>query len=149
MIGAASVGRAWSSYFDSLIHDKIRLFTLHNIGEMNAPLIGKYPDFFAFFLVISVSCILAVGVKQSSIFNSVCTFVNLIVIIFVTIVGFCYAEGKNWTDDFLPYGFGGVLAGSATCFYAFVGFDIIATSGEEAINPSKTIPISIITALGK
>lgn len=67
MIGAASVGHAWSSYFDSLIHDKIRLFTLHHIGEMNAPLIGKYPDFFAFFLIIAVACILALGVKQSSI----------------------------------------------------------------------------------
>lgn len=149
VIGASSVARAWSSYFDSLIDDAIRNFTTSHVGEIQTPSGLIYPDFFAFCILILITSVLTIGVKSSSRFNSVFTGINILVIIFVTSVGLYFARYSNWRRDFMPFGFSGVVSGAATCFYAFVGFDIIASTGEEAENPRKSIPISIILSLGK
>lgn len=149
VIGGSSVARAWSDYFDSIVNDRIRNFTLVHLGEIHTPGLSTYPDFFAAFLILVVTLILAIGVKNSSRFNIIFTGINLFVIVFIICVGIYFAKGDNWTRDFAPYGVSGVFSGAATCFYAFVGFDVIATTGEEARNPSRAIPISIVLALGK
>ncbi|KAL1137853.1 hypothetical protein AAG570_009549 [Ranatra chinensis] len=150
MIGAASVARAWSGYVDSLLGGAISNATIAAVGELHEQLLGRYPDFLAFAVCISYACVLGTGVKGSAVVNSLLTIVNLAVMVLVIVIGFYYADFGNWTHEgggFLPYGFSGVVAGAATCFYAFVGFDSIATSGEEARDPSFSIPVATILSM--
>ncbi|XP_033763721.1 high affinity cationic amino acid transporter 1-like isoform X1 [Pecten maximus] len=161
VIGTASVARAWSSYFDSLVDKVIQNFFKDNM-PMDIPGFSSYPDFFALGITLLLAVILAVGVKESSTFNNIFTGVNLLVVTYVIICGFFKVDIHNWqlkpselpgngTDSgsggFMPFGFSGMMSGAATCFYAFVGFDCIATTGEEVKNPQKAIPISIVISL--
>lgn len=150
ILGAASVARAWSGYVDSLFGGIISNTTISITGELHEQLLGRYPDILAFFVCITYAFMLGIGVKGSAIVNSVLTILNLCVMLLVIVIGLYYADTANWSSDrggFLPYGFGGVIAGAATCFYAFIGFDSIATSGEEAKNPSFSIPIATILSM--
>ncbi|KAL3862749.1 hypothetical protein ACJMK2_008699 [Sinanodonta woodiana] len=161
VIGNASVARAWSSYFDSLIGNKIQNFFKEKVS-MSVPGLSTYPDFFALFITLLLTAILAAGAKESSRVNNLFTGVNLLVVTYIVICGAFKADPHNWNINpsevksanvtvgdggFLPFGFSGVVSGAATCFYAFVGFDAIATTGEEVKNPQKAIPISIVISL--
>ena len=218
VVGTSSVAKAWSANFDSMIGCKVRAWTVSNLPSMNSPYLEQYPDAFAASIIIVLSLLMCYGVQEVALVNKVFTFVNIAVLIFVSISGMIKADFHNWnltpeevnemvvarqesgnatiqcgdinatnvewfyssngkslvdpfaetlnvttaavaenktmsendwpgTGGFLPYGFSGVIAGTATCFYAFVGFDAIATTGEEAINPQKNIPISIVLSL--
>ncbi|NWR12023.1 CTR1 protein, partial [Paradoxornis webbianus] len=172
VIGTASVARAWSGAFDNIIGNRISTF-FANKTSMNAPgFLAERLDFFAVILILLLTALLAFGVSESALVNKIFTAVNLLVLSFVIIAGFILGDIKNWQlsekncvncsqpdnspDDmkkafgnggFFPFGLEGVLTGAATCFYAFVGFDCIATTGEEAKNPQRSIPIGIIVSL--
>ena len=148
-IAASSLARAYSSCFDYLFDDRIKNFTLTSVGEMNAKGTTEYPDFLAVLIIVLLTIFMIFGIRMTSWLMPLISCINIFVILFVVGVGACYAEPKNWTDNFMPYGFSGVMRGAATCFYAFVGFDVIATTVEEARNPSRGIPISIVLTLGK
>jgi len=149
MIGTAADAAALSGSFDYAIGFRVKNWTLENIGSFNTPYLGDYPDFLSFIFTILVTIILAFGVRESAHFTVTFNIFNIVVIGFIIVSGLFYADIENWTGGagFFPYGASGVLSGAATCFYAFVGFDIIATTGEEAKNPSKSIPIAIVVSL--
>ncbi|KAG2462473.1 probable cationic amino acid transporter [Polypterus senegalus] len=150
LIGTAAGASALSSMFDSLANHSISNWMIKNVGTLNG--LGKgeqsYPDLLALVIAILVTIIVALGVKNSVGFNNVLNVINLLVWIFMMIAGLFFVDGRNWDGGlFLPYGWSGVLQGAATCFYAFIGFDIIATTGEEAKSPNTSIPYAITASL--
>uniref|UniRef100_A0A8C2F8U8 Solute carrier family 7 member 3a n=1 Tax=Cyprinus carpio TaxID=7962 RepID=A0A8C2F8U8_CYPCA len=146
VIGTASVGRAWSSTFDNLVEQKISTFFRASMSmKVPGKVLAEYPDLFALILILLLSGLLAFGVSESALVNKIFTGINLIVLGFVIISGF--VKVVSATRCFAPFGFGGILSGAATCFYAFVGFDCIATTSEEAKNPKRSIPVGIVASL--
>nr|XP_060623515.1 probable cationic amino acid transporter [Anolis sagrei ordinatus] len=150
LIGTAAGASALSSMFDSLANHTISHWMIDSVGTLNG--LGKgeesYPDLLALVIAVVVTIIVALGVKNSVGFNNVLNVINLVVWVFIMIAGLAYVNGENWVEgQFLPFGWSGVLQGAATCFYAFIGFDIIATTGEEAKSPNTSIPYAITASL--
>ncbi|XP_018429370.1 PREDICTED: cationic amino acid transporter 4 [Nanorana parkeri] len=151
MIGGAAVARAWSGYLDSIFDHKIKNFTETHIGTWNVKFLAHYPDFLAAGILLFATAFITFGVRVSSWLNHIFAAISMGIILFILIFGFILAEPKNWSAEhggFAPFGFSGIMSGTATCFYAFVGFDVIAASSEEARNPQKAIPIATAVSLG-
>ena len=147
LIAAASLARACSEYINSFAQGYIYKFFMDDIATWNVSALGSFPDFLAMALAIVFTVIVSLGAHKSSLVNKVMTFINLSVITFIICAGLYYVDGKNWQSNFTPYGVSGVLTAAGSCFYAFVGFDVIGTASEEAINPKRSVPLSIILTL--
>ncbi|XP_069475221.1 cationic amino acid transporter 4 [Ambystoma mexicanum] len=151
MIGGAAVARAWSGYLDSIFDHKIKNFTETHIGTWHVPFLAHYPDFLAAGILLIATAFITFGARVSSWLNHVFAAISMGIIIFILIFGFILADPKNWSaahGGFAPFGMSGIMAGTATCFYAFVGFDVIAASSEEAKNPQKAVPLATSISLG-
>ena len=146
LIGAAAVASAWSLYIDSLANNEISYGIRNWIAAWDTPGLSAYPNFLAFILCLTIMVVLIIGVRMSSLFNTAMTIINVAILTFVILLGLLLTQPSNWSV-FLPFGFTGVLRGSASAFFAFVGFDVIAASAEETKNPAKTIPLSIFATL--
>ena len=148
IIGNASLAKGLSEYIDSIFNGVIKAFFTSHV-RFQVSWLGDYPDFLAFAMPLMIAVIVCMGAKSSTTFNKIVTFINLSVVLFVIGVGLWHVDTTNWTprQNFAPYGASGILAGAASCFFCFVGFDVIATASEETINPSRTIPMSIVLSL--
>jgi basic amino acid/polyamine antiporter, APA family len=104
----------------------------------------------AFIIALLITAILVVGIKESARFNATIVVIKVAVVLFVIGLGFKYVSFANWGSDwhsFAPMGFSGIGAGAAYIFFAYIGFDAVSTTAQEAKNPQRDLPIGIITSL--
>ncbi|XP_032517516.2 cationic amino acid transporter 3 [Danaus plexippus] len=162
VIGTASVAKGMANYIDSLCNNTMAE-TMTRIAPINVSFLADYPDIFAFTLVLLITILLGIGVSESTKLNNVFTALNMVTVIIVVVAGAIKSDPANWRIDvqeipeeyrdkaggggFMPWGMAGVMAGAAKCFFGFVGFDCVATTGEEAKNPKRDIPLSIVLSL--
>ena len=101
-------------------------------------------------IALIITAVLVIGIQESASFNALIVFVKVSVVLFVIALGFLYIDRGNWGNDwhsFAPMGFGGISAGAAYIFFAYIGFDAVSTTAQEAKNPQRDLPIGIIASL--
>jgi APA family basic amino acid/polyamine antiporter len=104
----------------------------------------------AFLIALIITAVLVIGIKESARFNSTIVAIKVAVVLFVIGLGIRYVDFSNWGHDwstFAPMGFAGVGAGAAYVFFAYIGFDAVSTTAQEAKNPQRDLPIGIIASL--
>jgi APA family basic amino acid/polyamine antiporter len=165
-LGAATVASGWSQYLQVVLTDAP--------WHANPPgwLFADHHNVMAAFIVLMLSGLLCLGVRTSSSFNGVIVAIKLAIILLVIIAGLSYIHSGNY-HPFIPssgthpapggssgttliqdlgaapgaFGIGGIFSGAALVFFAFIGFDIVATNAEETRKPQRDVPIGIFASL--
>src|SRR6266436_4445465 len=104
----------------------------------------------AFLIAMVITAILAIGIRESARFNTTIVVIKVSVVLFVIALGSRYISFANWGSDwhsFAPFGISGIGAGAAYIFFAYIGFDAVSTTAQEAKNPQRDLPIGIIVSL--
>lgn len=176
-LAASVVAKGWSHYLNEflcLIFDRNpqdTSFTVIAWGDPGAAF--QSFDWGSVLLIVALTALLALGTKISSIVSLVITAIKVAVVLLVIIVGAFYISPKNYSPYIPPseatesgasglhqtlfslitgsdgsnYGWYGLLAAASLVFFAFIGFDVVATTAEEARNPQKDLPRGILGSL--
>jgi APA family basic amino acid/polyamine antiporter len=178
--GNVAVAISWSGYFNDMLHNLGRLigsFTGHPYWNWGVPLWltlcpkGAPPEvvaaaphlfgipivfnLFAVLIVMALTWLLVVGIKESSRFNVIMVGVKLLILLFFIVIGIRFFDRHNWVPagsvsawkGFAPNGWRGIFSGAAIVFFAYIGFDAVSTASEESRNPRRDIPIGIVGSL--
>ncbi len=171
-LGAATVSIAWSEYLNKLLGGAIPYEWCHSPmesvivdgvvhnGIMNIP---------ALFILLALTLLLIRGTDKSAAVNAVIVFLKVAIVLVFIAVGWQYINPANYAPYFIPegtapvldanggvmisydsifkHGYGGVLGGAAIVFFAFIGFDAVSTTAQEAKNPGRDMPIGIMGSL--
>ena len=166
-LGASVVAQGWSAYLGVFL-EKLGLAIPAAIGY------GGVIDLPAVLLILALGVLITVGIKESMRVNLVLVGVKLFIVLFVIVAGIMFINPANytpfvppaaaaeasgafsWTQPLLQwmtgaaptaFGVGGIFAGAALVFFAYIGFDVVATTAEEAKNPQRDLPVGIIASL--
>lgn len=146
-LATSAVAVSWSGYLQSLlagfgIHLPVSLSaapgTLDGVQTLfNLP---------AFAVVMLISWLLAIGVRQTARFNNLLVLLKVGIVILVIVTGSLHVRAENWRP-FMPFGWSGVFSAAAVMFFAFIGFDAVSSAAEEVKNPKRDMPIGLIGSL--
>lgn len=103
-------------------------------------------DIPAFLIVVFITVLVYIGIKESKTANNLMVLLKIIVVLVVIAVGGFYVNTSNWSP-FAPHGISGVLKGVSAVFFAYIGFDAISTTAEECKNPQRDLPKAMILSL--
>ena len=160
-LSMSTIAVGWSGYFVSLMRDLgwvvppeltaspgVVITTAGDgtaIGLFNVP---------AAVIVVLVTALLVIGIKESANTNTLLVVIKSVVLVIFVVAGVAYVNRDNLTPfippntgEFGHFGWSGILRGSAVMFFAYIGFDAVSTTAEEAKNPKRDLPIGIIASL--
>ncbi|MCC2641605.1 MAG: yeeF [Nitrospira sp.] len=143
-VACVAVAIGWSGYFNNIL--KLCGFELPYWATHPPGSDGGIANIPAAIIVLLVTGILIIGVKESARATGAIVIIKLAVIAFFIIVGTSSVDPTNWSP-FMPFGFAGVGAAAAIVFFAYIGFDAVSTTAEEAKNPQRDLPIGIFASL--
>jgi basic amino acid/polyamine antiporter, APA family len=115
-----------------------------------APTLFGFPvtiNMLAVVVTVAVTWLVYIGIRESSKANAVMVVVKVAILLGVVAVGARFVNPDNWVP-FAPAGLGGIQAGAAIIFFAFIGFDAVSTTAEECRDPGKNLPRGILLSLG-
>jgi APA family basic amino acid/polyamine antiporter len=165
MLGASVVAQGWASYFETFL-DEVGITWPSGLGY------GDDFNLAAFLLVLVLTALVAYGIKESLRVNLVLVAIKLFIVVFVIVAGIGFIDTDNY-KPFVPpsepvdggtewlhtpvlqlvtgspaaYGVGGVLFAASLVFFAYIGFDVVATTAEEAAHPQRDLSRGIIGSL--
>ncbi|HZF67557.1 MAG TPA: amino acid permease [Gemmatirosa sp.] len=166
-VGNVAVAIAWGGYFESLVSPWFSIpgWLTHGFWQAKAmaaggsvpmqqlletaPRVGGIPilvNLPAFLIVMAITWLLVIGVKESTRANNIMVGIKLLVLCVFVGVGAMHIDTANY-HPFAPNGFRGIHQGAAIVFFAYIGFDAISTAAEETKNPQRNMPRGILIGL--
>jgi basic amino acid/polyamine antiporter, APA family len=143
-VSVAAVAVGWSGYITNLLADVgiVLPSSLVNPpgvqnGVINIP---------AVIIISMITCLLIIGVQQSARVNNVIVAIKVAIVLIFIYLGLSHINPVNY-ENFMPFGWSGVIAGAAIVFFAYIGFDAVSTTAEEVKNPQRDLPIGILVSL--
>jgi basic amino acid/polyamine antiporter, APA family len=144
ILAASTVAKGFSGYLVSLLKVGGMSFPAWMVKD---PLSGGFLDIPAAILVAILTGVVLMGIKESTKVTKIMVLIKIIVILLVIGAGAFYVNPGNWVP-FAPFGISGILSVTATMFFSFIGFEIVAAAAEESKNPQKDLPLGILGSLG-
>ena len=160
LFSTATVAVGWSSYMLSFLAD-FGIFLPASLAQSPFDYdqagwhsTGAIINFPAVFIVVILTALLIIGIKETVKFNNITVIIKIVVVLLFVGFGISHIHPQNWVP-FIPkntgiwgqYGWSGILTGSGVIFFAYIGFDAVSTTSQEAINPKRDVPIGILASL--